>query len=137
MMKRLLVTAVVLVGMGLAFLPVSRGEPAKADKPPDKEKLHGLMMRKLDCAQQLLSAVTKRDHKALKKNADMLVEITKDPAWKAIETEEFETLTADFRRNAELLAQNAKDENYDGAGLTYVSLTVSCLNCHKYMRDYK
>ncbi len=137
-MKRAIIGSFLLAG--IIFISVARtaDEPKKSEpSKEDKAKLHTLMLRKLDCAKNLLEAITKRDHKTVKKNADTLVEITKDPAWKALSTEEYQTFTDDFRHNAEMLAKNAKDENYDGASLTYVELTMSCLNCHKYMRDFK
>jgi hypothetical protein len=137
-MKRAIHAALLLGGILIMSLAGRGDEPKKSEPPkPDKQKLRALMMKKLDAAQQLLAAVTKRDHKSVQKNAEILAEITKDPAWKAMSSEEYQTLTDDYRRNAEQLAKNAKDENYDGASLTYVSLTMSCLNCHKYMRDFK
>jgi hypothetical protein len=40
-----------------------------------------------------------------------------------------------FRRTADTLSKYAKDKNIDGAALTYVELTLSCVKCHKHVRE--
>ncbi len=135
-MKRMIVVLVLVIGVILVSFSVKGEEPKKSSKD-DKQKVRALMMRKLESSQKLLEAITKNDHKGVEKYSDELVQITKEPAWKVFKTEEYDTFSSEFRRTAELLAQSAKDKNYDGASLTYIELTLSCLNCHKYMRDFK
>jgi hypothetical protein len=35
------------------------------------------------------------------------------------------------------MVKMAKDKNLDGAALAYVQLTMSCVNCHKYVREIR
>jgi cytochrome c556 len=58
-------------------------------------------------------------------------------AWRARESGEYEVLSAEFRKQAEALAKAAKDRNPDAVSLAYVQMTLSCVNCHKYMRGGK
>ena len=44
-------------------------------------------------------------------------------------------LTTDFQRHADDLVKQAKAKNIDGATLAYVKLTMSCVQCHKFIRD--
>ena len=41
----------------------------------------------------------------------------------------------DFQRSADSLAQNARDKNVDAAALSYMKLTLTCVECHKYVRE--
>jgi len=41
----------------------------------------------------------------------------------------------EFRRNAASLVQKAKEKNLDGAALAYVDMTLTCVKCHKHMRE--
>jgi hypothetical protein len=47
---------------------------------------------------------------------------------------EYIVFTSEFQRLADEVAQKARDKNIDGATLAYVKLTMSCVNCHKYVR---
>jgi len=43
----------------------------------------------------------------------------------------------DFRRAAETMIQQAKAKNTDGIALAYVDMTLSCVRCHKYVREVR
>jgi hypothetical protein len=45
--------------------------------------------------------------------------------------------SAALRRNAESLIDNCKDRNLDAAALSYVELTLTCVRCHKYVREVR
>jgi cytochrome c556 len=57
--------------------------------------------------------------------------------WQAFPTEEYLHHTANFRRAAEALIRAAKDRNVDGAALAYVQMTMTCVDCHKYVRQQR
>ena len=42
----------------------------------------------------------------------------------------------DFTKSAEKIVQGAKDLNLDTAKLGYLEMTLTCFNCHTYVRDY-
>ena len=41
----------------------------------------------------------------------------------------------EFRRAVENLQEKAAQKNLDGAALGYVELTLTCVKCHKYVRE--
>jgi hypothetical protein len=114
-------------------------EAAKKPEPQrdDKNNLHLLMERKLEYSQKLLAAIAQNDQKTVVKNAEALVEITGEAQWKVFKTEQYDTYSGEFRRSAEQLAKYARDKNLDAAQLTYLELTLTCFNCHKYVRDQR
>ena len=119
-----------LSGLGQA----PQREPKKiADKKTDE-----LMKRKLDSAQKVLEAVALNDFDKIAKHAEELIVISHQAEWKALmKTPEYELNSADFRRHAQDLVKSAKAKNLDGAALAYVELTMSCVRCHKHVRDVR
>src|SRR5204863_284991 len=45
--------------------------------------------------------------------------------------------SAEFQRVADNLAKNAQDKNLDAAALSYVELTLTCVKCHKHVREVR
>jgi len=122
----------------LLALPIVGGrgeEPDKKDK--QKEKVVELMRKKLKHSQLTLEGVTVGDFKKISESADELVLISRDAEWATIKTPRYEVFSNQFRDNPEDLIKKAKDKNLDGAALTYVELTLTCVKCHKYVREVR
>jgi cytochrome c556 len=129
-MRRVTFVALVLaLLLGVPTLSGHGGEPKKDDK------LHELMQRKLAASQKVLEGIAVNDFDKIGKQADELIAVSKQAEWRVQKTPQFELHSNDFRRIADNLAQNAKDKNLDGAALNYVELTLTCVKCHKYIRE--
>ena len=96
-----------------------------------------IMREKLDCSHYILNGIATENFDLISANAEKLSKLSQATAWRARETPEYEVLSAEFRRHADALAKAAKDRNPDAASLAYVQMTLSCVNCHKYMRRPK
>ena len=123
------VAAVLVLLLGIPTLSGHGGEPKKDDK------LHDLMQRKLAASQKVLEGIALGDFDKIGKQADELIDVSKQTEWRVLKTPQFELYSNDFRRVADNLAKNAKDKNFDGAALSYVELTLTCVKCHKHVRD--
>jgi hypothetical protein len=128
-MKRgilLLASAVVLAG-----LPMIKGH---GDEPT---KVQALMKRKLAEAQKVLEGVAVNDFDMIAKHANELIAISREAQWKVIKTPDYDMYSTDFRRNANALVKNARDKNTDAAALSYVDMTLTCVKCHKHVREVR
>ncbi len=129
-------TAYILVVLALlGSVPTLSGhgdEPKKKD-----EKLHELMQKKLAAAQKVLEGVATNDFDKIIKQADELLAVSKQVEWRIIKTPQYELYSDDFRRTADDLAKSAKEKNIDAAALKYVELTLTCVKCHKYVREVR
>jgi hypothetical protein len=65
------------------------------------------------------------------------MQVSKEVAWRVFKTPRYELHSNEFRRGIEALAEAAKVKNVDGAALAYVDLTLTCVRCHKYVRDMR
>jgi hypothetical protein len=124
---RLLALAVV---PGLVVL--AGGETAWAQKKP-----RGPMQRKLEHAQKVIEGLATNDFAALGRHAEELIAISKEAEWKVLKTARYQLYSNDFRQQAQELADHARDKNIDGAALAYVEMTLTCVKCHKHVREVR
>ncbi len=102
--------------------------------------LKSTMNQKLDYAHYILNGVATENFELIATNADKLSKLSQSSSWSSHATTkatDYEILAADFRKQTDALAKAGKDRNPDAASLAYVQMTLSCINCHKYMRGKK
>ncbi len=120
----------VLLLLAGACVPAGRGgDPLKPSKTAE------LMKKKLKCSQGVLEGIALNDFGKIADNADELITISQQAEWVVVKTPQYEVFSNRFRRNAESLVKDAKAKNLDGAALDYVDLTMTCVKCHKYVRE--
>lgn len=133
-MRRLTLTAF-LLALALALGPHSgHGQDGAKEKLKARKEL---MKRKLELGQQLLGSLSLNDLAAASKQAQGLIKLRKDPNWRALKTDMYKALSEEFERAAEGISKAAKDKNLESAKLYYLGLTMTCFNCHAYVRDQK
>jgi hypothetical protein len=95
--------------------------------------LNRVMRTKLEHAQQILGDVVTSNWSGLERHSQELRSATQDPAWAVLTTPEYVRHTAAFLRASEDLLEAAKQRDMEAAPLAYVSLTMSCVQCHRYV----
>jgi len=95
--------------------------------------LNRVMRQKLETSQGLLAAVVTSNWTDLERRSEALVRITNDPAWAVLNTPEYARQSQAFLHAAQDLVDAAKRRDLDAAPLAYVSLTLSCVQCHRYV----
>ena len=118
-------------------------KPVFVSEPPDPNRLKlpsrkETMAMKLKGSQAILEGIALDDFDKIRAASQELVSVGNATdflnAYKGAEYQ-FHTLT--FRRTAEAIAKKAKEKNMDGVMVAYTELTLSCLKCHRAMRDKK
>jgi len=131
MKPRTISLAIAIVLMTLAGVRFGKAQTGANPTTSD------IMRLKLDYSHYILNGIATENFGLVATNAEKLSKLSQATAWRARQTAEYEVLSAEFRRNADALAKAAKDRNVDAASLAYVQMTLSCVNCHKYMRGGK
>jgi hypothetical protein len=131
-MKKIIIVLGLIVSL-LVALPrlVSQTEE------PDKKKVEVLMKRKLEQAQQLLDGVATGNFDKIVKHAAALNDLSKEAAWRAVKTPRYEMYSSDFQKITETLMKSGKEKNLDAAALAYLDLTLTCVKCHKHVREVR
>lgn len=112
----------------------SRGEE---QKPSEQEKSAIWMKKKLEFSQNILAGLTESDFEKIRVNALAMNFMDYLEKWARSGTPEYKRQMSYYEfANRELMRQ-AREKNLDGATLAYNQLTVTCVQCHKIVRDTK
>ena len=111
------------------------GQLSKSAGEGQAKKVRELMRKKLQHAQKVLEGIALNDFDEILNHADALMQLTKEIEWRVLKTPRYEVQSNEFRRAVENLQEKATQKNLDGAALGYVELTLSCVKCHKYVRE--
>ena len=128
-MKSKLVPTVALLVVGVLIWLAIRSEA------PDTPNTREVMKLKLSYAQNVLEGIATEKTELIVGNAQKLSALSKAGGWRVNVTPEYQLFAAEFRRHADAVARAARDKNLDASSLAYFQMTMSCINCHRYMRD--
>jgi len=92
------------------------------------------MREKLEHSQRLLGALATEDYVTLQKLSERLSAMTQHADWQAFQNPDYTAFSATFRTHANALTKASKDKNIDASTLAYVRMTMSCVDCHKFVR---
>jgi hypothetical protein len=125
---------------GLLALSVMAGSTASTpvqDKkaPPKSDPKATLMQRKLQQSQKLLEGLALSDFDKIAAATAELAQIRKEAAWMVLKTPDYETFSMEFSRQIDAAAKAAKAKNIDAAVLAYMDMTLTCVKCHKHVRE--
>jgi hypothetical protein len=112
------------------------GNPTRGGDEPPKEKAASLWMKqKLVASQNILGGLTKADFGMIVDNAQSMLVVGYLEKWMRANTPGYDTMLKDFEYANKSLVLAAREKNLDGATVAYLQLTLSCVNCHKVVRD--
>ena len=121
-------------GLSLAVLVVLPAILAQSkNSSPTKE----FMRQKLEHTQRVLEGIALEDFELIANHTRKLSAMSQAASWRAFDNPEYARHSETFRRNVDALNQAAVDRNLDGATLAYVKVTMSCVECHKFVRGKK
>lgn len=103
----------------------------------ETEAVIKLMNLKMDNTRTILESIIKQDFETLKESSFHLGVLTASSDWNVIPTRKYSQNMADFRRAVEALGKTPKGGDIDSAALAYLDMTLRCVQCHKYVREYQ
>lgn len=138
MRKYWLVTLVALGAISLAT--AVRSTQARDNKEDGglkvaQEVTDSLMQQKLKHAQDLLSALSIGDYERMVTHSRELQRISLEARWSQPHSPAYAGYGDDFRNALERIAIAAEKQNIDGAVLNYVQVVLTCVQCHKVVRE--
>jgi len=115
--------------IALALVPASVGQQEKQEKPSVWMKL------KLNYSQSILSGLAKAEFDVMGENARSMKTLTQIERWVRRSEPGYQTQLMIFRFANEELIRLSDAKNLEGAALAFSQLTLSCVNCHKQIRE--
>ena len=105
------------------------------EKPDEKKPASFWMKKKLEYSEKVLDGLAKADFELIETNAKKMTALSTIEIFVRGRDEDYGHQYKAFESSARELIRAAQDENIDRAALAYVGLTLSCVNCHKHLRD--
>ena len=112
---------------------VKKTETAKA--PAKKPALQKFMRAKLDLSQGILEGLVTEDFATIEKNAKSLQVLSIAEEWNVSNDPIYVQHSKDFRQTVAQISKMAAAKNIDGASLSFVQMTLSCIECHRFVRN--
>lgn len=94
-----------------------------------------LMRQKLQHAQDLLSALSIGDFDQMIAHSRELQRISIEARWSQPHSPAYADFGDDFRSALDRVEASAAKQNIDGAALNYVQVVLTCVQCHKVVRE--
>lgn len=128
------------IALAIAVSTFASKEQLRAQTGPEtfrvaQEVGESLMRQKLVHAQELLSALSVGDFENMKAHARELQRISLEARWSQPHSSAYAEYGDDFRSALERVVASADKQNIDGAALNYVQVVLTCVQCHKVVRE--
>lgn len=136
MNKQTLTLVTLLAACAVLLVTTKPGQTQNTDTG-SVVNIEALMLRKLHSAQSVLKGLALEDHKLIGTEAQTLQLLSLDTDWNVVQTKDYARLSTEFREAARKIQQASKDKNLDAAGLGYVQLTMTCIDCHRHVRKHR
>lgn len=95
------------------------------------------MKRKLELSQDVLQGLALEDYEKISEAARTMDKLNAIESFVRGRSEPYRAQLEMFRYANKALIKSADKQNLDGATLAFNQLTLSCVNCHKQLRDDK
>ena len=115
----------------VAVLLMLSGSRAPAQTPA----LGRVMREKLTHSQKILEAIMTSDFAGLESHSVALTRATESPAWSVLNSPEYLKQSSTFLGAVRDLVEAAKQRDLDAAAEHYVTLTRTCFQCHRYIKN--
>jgi hypothetical protein len=136
-MRRFILLIVFILFMVAVLGPAILGFGVRAAPPPKADDANALMQKKLTHAQKLLEGIALADFDKIGDNAKELATLSKRIEFMVLKTPAYELHANEFRRAIEDIQKGVNKKNLDAATLGYMDLTMSCVRCHKHVREVR
>lgn len=128
-----LLCGIALFAGGFLCLNAADGKP-KSDKKTDKD-LSDFMREKLAASNSILEGLATEDFKLIQDGAAKLQDLSQAEKWRISNDVMYKQHSSEFTRVAAQLQKQAKEGNLEGSALSWLQATMSCIECHKFVRS--
>ena len=95
------------------------------------------MKKKLEYSQNILAGIANADFDKIVANAESMRKLSTIEGFIRGKTPGYRTQLHIFEESTDEIIRQAKKDNVDGAALAFTQLSISCVNCHKQLRETK
>ena len=100
-----------------------------------EQPLSKFMKQKLVSSEQILRGLMMDDMQLVQSSAKKLLRMSRSEGWRASNDMLYLQHSIKFQNAADDLLNKAKARSMDGVSLAWIKVTMSCINCHEWVRD--
>lgn len=123
-----------ILAAGLSLDSKGQAAPRLVQEPSGAARF---MRAKLEASKTVMEGLVTENFDQVSAGAQKLLVMSKAAEWQVVPGPIYSQHSAEFQRSAERLLKQSEEKNLDGATLSYLQLTMSCVTCHKYVRGAK
>ena len=75
------------------------------------------------------------DYEKIAESGKMLGELARAAAMQTNPTDQYRQMNKNFQEQARDLERHAREKNLDAASMDHMRVTLTCVQCHNYIRD--
>jgi len=124
-----------LISLGPATISPAAGD--EKDAAAGQEPMSFWMKKKLDYSQNILAGIAVGDFDRIAENAESMRALSKVEGFVRGRTPGYRTQLQIFEEATSEIIRQANKDNVEGAALAFTQVTISCVNCHKRLRETK
>jgi len=139
-MPRLISMTVALIAICFTIMTLQAPIIANGDDKAEAGKEQPVsfwMKKKLEYSQNILAGIANADFDKIVVNAESMRDLSKIEGFVRGGMPGYRTQLHIFEESTDEIIRQAKKDNVDGAALAFTQLTISCVNCHKHLRETK
>jgi hypothetical protein len=114
--------------------PTDKQKSATVEEAKDKPALATFMRQKMEASHDIMEGLLMEDGKLINKAANKLKEMSDTEHWRVSNDIMYRNHSEDFRRAVDKLIVASKGNSIDRAALSWFDVTLSCIDCHRYVR---
>ncbi len=118
--------------IGFAWVQARQDEQQQDDQR--RVERRDLMRAKLMYSQNVVEGLSTKNFKLIADAAKEIEQIMRSDVWQPKDKAEYERLNGELRMAADRLQAAAKKSDLEASALRYFDLTLSCIDCHEYLR---
>lgn len=122
------------LGRPLLFLSALLASGMLASTAAAQNEVAAFMKAKLVHSEKVLEGLATEDFDLIVKHSQAISLLCQDELWSVVKTVEYHERSKEFQRSVNAITEAGRQKNLDAAALAYVHTTLSCVNCHKYVR---
>jgi hypothetical protein len=118
----------------LLFVPLSLlagGAPA----PGQTVATQHVMQKKLAYTHHILEALMTSNMVVLHEASEALARVPQELGWMVLKTPEYQRHSTAFVNATQALVAAANDRDLDAAAVHYAAMTMTCYQCHRYLKN--
>ncbi|GIX05346.1 MAG: hypothetical protein KatS3mg114_1215 [Planctomycetaceae bacterium] len=101
------------------------------------QPLRDFMRKKLGASHKILEGLTTEDESLVIAGADELLQISRAEQWRISQDVLYRQFSDEFQRHARQLRDAAEKQRFDEIALQWMATTMSCIECHKFVRGMR